>query len=313
MRPLLPCLAVLVVAHKTHFNGSCGESYTKEAPEALSSSLLQNAARLGSLPSDIPASKRTINSKVRFVFFAGLEGTGHHFWKGILLRLPSIYVSAQTAELSKTLFNGPTGDGLFSSLDEYLRVQSGQRVVSLMAEMNNELSITPGCKLIPLNLQHDADIGMMSYPNFEGVDRATQNPDIFELAKLAEAAGVDLRIVLLTRHPSDLVQSEMKNLHEINKVQAVRKISTSMALLSEQLNFLDPSFVECWRYEEPLAKSLQLLSFLGLCEENLENFQLLLKENYNASSNGFPALSRELQVTLSTAQEMHQRLMTKWC
>ncbi|CAK9044975.1 Uncharacterized protein SCF082_LOCUS25472 [Durusdinium trenchii] len=160
-----------------------------------------------------------------FVFFAGLEGTGHHFWKGILLRLPSIYVSAQTAELSKTLFNGPTGDGLFSSLDEYLRVQSGQRVVSLM----------------------DADIGMMSYPNFEGVDRATQNPDIFELAKLAEAAGVDLRIVLLTRHPSDLVQSEMKNLHEINKVQAVRKISTSMALLSEQLNFLDPSFVECWR------------------------------------------------------------------
>lgn len=31
--------------------------------------------------------------------------------------------------------------------------------------------------------------------------------DIFELAKLAEAAGVDLRIVLLTRHPSDLVQS----------------------------------------------------------------------------------------------------------
>ena len=41
------------------------------------------------------------------------------------------------------------------SLDEYLRVQSGQRVVSLMAEMNNELSITPGCKLIPLNLQHE--------------------------------------------------------------------------------------------------------------------------------------------------------------
>ena len=39
--------------------------------------------------------------------------------------------------------------------------------------------------------------GTMSYPNHGGPDKHLQKPDLYTLASIAEAAGVDLRIVLL--------------------------------------------------------------------------------------------------------------------
>ena len=64
----------------------------------------------------------------------------------------------------------------------------------------------------------------MPLPNFSGPYRATQNLDIHALAKVAEGARIDLRIVLLVRHPRSAVLSAMKR--NLNLMSCTQSKST---------------------------------------------------------------------------------------
>lgn len=61
-------------------------------------------------------------------------------------------------------------------------------------------------RLLVLNT-YDAGTGagMLSYPNFKGTNKATQHPDIVDLAIRTERLGLDLRIIVIVRHPYEIM------------------------------------------------------------------------------------------------------------
>ncbi|CAE7232178.1 unnamed protein product [Symbiodinium natans] len=302
----LPCLVVLALAvdlpTAAEDAGSCGP-----VSGVATGSLLQSTAthRPTRTPQQIGFTKTATSSQVRFVFFAGLEGSGHHFWHEMIKRLPI----NRSEDLSRALFDGQHG-GFFNA-DEHSRGDYAEDIAKLMSEMEMNLSSTPGCKVVALNGVEPQVSGMMSYPNMGGKDRAGRNPDIFALAKLAEAAGVDLRIVLLTRHPESMVQSMCERNYEKDVAHAVREVAMTISLLSEQLELLDPSYVACWTYEDPGAKILELLSFMGICDADPSLSRQIVEEIYKPSNH--PALSKAASEMLETSTHIHESLLAKWC
>ena len=79
----LPFLAVFAGAYDSPIpiTSADGEDSCHARP-VEAQQLLQHVAyrATGTAPAYMVA-KNTVSSKVRFVFFAGVEGTGHHFWK----------------------------------------------------------------------------------------------------------------------------------------------------------------------------------------------------------------------------------------
>ena len=180
-----------------------------------------------------------------------------------------------------------------------------------MKGMTKTLGSSRGCKVVALNIGFGDPSGMMSYPNFGGSDRVTRNPDVVSLARLAEAAGADLRIVLLTRRPTSIIQSELERSYEPDASHAARKISMTMALLSKQLDLIDPSYVTCWRYEDPSARTEELLSFMGLCKEDPREVRKIIQETYRPANHSL--LTKRVDEILDTGARIHESLVTKWC
>ena len=75
---------------------------------------------------------------------------------------------------------------------------------------------------------------MLSYPNMGGASKELQHPSLVTLAKLAEKAGLDLRILVLTRDARDLLASttEHRGFGEVNKQveQLAKKIVNHVEL-----------------------------------------------------------------------------------
>lgn len=53
----------------------------------------------------------------------------------------------------------------------------------------------------------------MSYPNFDGQDKTLQYVDFQVLAEEAEKAGVDLRIIYLSRSARDILVADTVHRH----------------------------------------------------------------------------------------------------
>jgi len=253
--------------------------------------------------------KRIVSQTCRFVFFAGIEGTGHHVWQ-ILLPYLNPFKNWSDA-LSTELYDGHHRLGFFSTYNESIRSNSAIRVMQLMADAERSVR-KQGGGIVPLNVLCENTSGMMSFPNFLGPDRAIQNPDIHALAKVAEDAGIDLRIVLLVRHPTSAVRSAMKRNFEPDVMHAIKKYTSSLALLSAQLNLIDPSFIACWKYETPNAGIADLLSFMG-SRQNPKAFRQVVAKQYRRGADQILDLSAERNAALQTATAMHNKIVAKYC
>ena len=166
---------------------------------------------------------KSVSTGPRFAFFAGVEGSGHHFFHTLLLQLlgqpAPIFVRFQT-NLSKHLYDDKIGSrGVFSALEPtHVRTAASKFVAELSATRERE---SVNSILVPLNgltigINSDGTPstaeklsrhfswcwGMMSYPNYNGGNKQTQRPDVRVLADLVDGrASADLRIVLLLRNP----------------------------------------------------------------------------------------------------------------
>lgn len=91
---------------------------------------------------------------------------------------------------------------------------------------------------------------MLSYPNMGGASKELQHPSLVTLAKLAEKAGLDLRILVLTRDARDLLASttEHRGFGEVNK--QAEQLADNAAVLSSQLRLIDGGFVACMHLEQ---------------------------------------------------------------
>eukprot|EP00435_Cladocopium_sp_Y103_P065422 s995_g27.t1 len=249
--------------------------------------------------------KQIVSQSSRFIFFAGIEGTGHHFWHALLPRLHPF--ANWSSNLSAELYREDHKEGFFSTYNETLRSEHAIRIKQVMADADRMIR-EQGGGIVPLNVLSEGTSGMMSYPNLLGIDRPLQYPNVHALAKLAEDAGVDLRIVLLVRHPASVVRSGLKRKFEKTLMHAIKMYTSALALLSAQLSLLDPSFIACWRYEAPTVGISDLLQFMG-SREDPDDFKQVVAKESRQGANETAATSAALQ----TATALHNTILSKYC
>lgn len=182
---------------------------------------VQGAATVVPLPTRAPVvfepefeggtlQKRAFSSKMRFVFLVGLEGTGHHYMANVLDTLckaelgpcPRMCVLAEV--LYPSLANAKSLSGYKASREKLRReMQTLARYPDSLPEGHKGIMAGFGpCRF---------EAGMMSYPNFNGVDKALQYVDFRVMAEEAERAGIDLRIVYLTRMARSILISDTQH------------------------------------------------------------------------------------------------------
>jgi len=127
-----------------------------------------------------------------------------------------------------------------------------------------------GPKLVALNLLCvPPATGQMSYPNgipMNPADRPLLHPNLRLLAELVEGAGLDFRVVVLHRSPTDILTSTTVKRNFASFLVQARTLMVNEAVLQAQLMQLDPSFTNCIDYDV-LGRGeslLRLRVFLGL-------------------------------------------------
>ena len=90
---------------------------------------------------------------------------------------------------------------------------------------------------------------------------ATWDPDLPWLAAATEAAGFDLRVIVATRRPRDIVRDPYNGF----TVERIATLTRSCRRLEAQLRRLDPRFLFCAPYPEAYnANATKLSKFLGV-------------------------------------------------
>ena len=97
-----------------------------------------------------------------------------------------------------------------------------------------------------------------SYPC--GTAPATWDPDLPWLAAATEAAGFDLRVILATRRPRDIVRDPYNGF----TAGRIATLTRSCRRLEAQLRRLDPRFLVCAPYPDAYANATKLSRFLGV-------------------------------------------------
>eukprot|EP00438_Fugacium_kawagutii_P029047 Skav222300 [mRNA] locus=scaffold3734:271560:272105:- [translate_table: standard] len=181
-----------------------------------------------------------------------------------------------------------------------------------MADANKDLSQQGDGNIVLLNIFCSKKSGMQSYPNYGGGARSIQNPDVRALAKLAEKAGVDLRIVFIVRDPRNVVKSSLKRRFEKDLLHAIKMYTSTLSLLKNQLDLLDPSFIRCWSYDKPTAKIPELLTFMGSRHDPKE-FQSIIEKNFRKDHlNQAPATSA-MPEAWGTLMAIYNEVTAKYC
>lgn len=306
--------------HRWLYDGVCDKSYDSDAffdrwPSSMN--LWRGALPLwpscdGSKDKDSSGklAKRIVSETCRFIFLAGLEGTGHHFWEQTL---PILNASRKWGcVMCPELYDGQHKVGFFSTYDASIRSKSATRIMKLMADADRSLT-RQGGGIVPLNALCEAKCGMMSYPNFGGAARAVQIPDVRALATLAEDTKLDLRIVLMIRDPRNSVKSAVKRRFEKDEMHTIKTYTATLASLKAQLDLLDPSFIACWIFEKPTAGIYDLVPFMGSRKdpETLKNF---IDKRFNLDhARQTPAPSAETDAAMETLMALHYEVIAKYC
>ena len=161
-----------------------------------SSSYILPSSGKGILAKDISS------SKVRFVFVAGLEGSGHHAIHSIYSQCVSLGgPCAVNEEIMSYLYSGysePEGVFVYGGATNQSSSELRTLRKKFVTEITKEAASHANPTVIFLNAGEQLPrTGMMSYPNFGGDEKSLHHPDVRELALLCEEAGVDLRILVL--------------------------------------------------------------------------------------------------------------------
>lgn len=153
--------------------------------------------------------KRAFSSKMRLVFLVGLEGTGHHYMADVLDKTckTADVPCPKVCSLAKVLYPGLGNPASRQSYQEARgKLREELQALALAATRLPEGKAT----VVSFGMCR-FQVGMMSYPNFNGVLKTLQYVDFRLLAEEAERAGIDLRFVYLSRSAKDVLISDTKH------------------------------------------------------------------------------------------------------
>lgn len=166
--------------------------------------------------------------KTKLVFFAGLEGTGHHLWRTITgeIKVDSSigHHLTSTCSVTRLFYDQKLScfqtfvdhKGFFCSAKSRSFKSARDNAVKSLKEHSNEFSNE---EVILLNLAHfnffsKKDKGectvIASYPAYSGKDKTLNKPDLIDLAMITkEAEEYEFSPIVLLRRTADLVYSDI--------------------------------------------------------------------------------------------------------
>ncbi|CAM9793970.1 unnamed protein product [Choristocarpus tenellus] len=232
--------------------------------------------------------KTVYSDKLRLVFFAGLEGTGHHYWhQANNLCLRKKWCTTK-CELSLALYPGLATapslaeyDGAIEELEHSL--DDLRRLEHEVAVGNSSESNGFGGLIIPVNAAPCPSSGMMSYPNFNGANKALQYVNIILLAQMSEEKGIDLRIVYLQRPSEDIISSDARRGFGGNLMTESRTLGVNANALSYMLSNIDSEFVECFNFvvtDDPEEFS-RIAAFISPSKVIADGMTVVLNASYH--------------------------------
>jgi hypothetical protein len=195
-----------------------------------------------------------------FVFFIGLEGTGHHLMKELLIHSPSLGTLDELGlnqthkQLTRSLFNRKHPEvavlNSHCSYNHDVNVTALQQAtVRLLRQIHNQSKHLSSSLTIPLNCVNG---GFYSYP--AGARQCLNYPNIDVLYDTCRKAGVNCKHVLLYRNPFSILHSTtVKRQFNSNILKGIHLYTSMMNIIYAQL----------------LAHADKTLGCLGLLESNV--------------------------------------------
>lgn len=160
-----------------------------------------------------PVEKSVVSSRLRLVFFAGLEGTGHHYVSNAFTKLYDTYPDIEAilscyigvnVFLPRAMSKNPlhyqqSQDNLRSALQELAALEQKLRPEGTIVTVQKTSRLQKTCHV---------GLGQISFPNLHGPDKALSYADLQLLARVAEEEGIDFRVLYLHRPAGDLLLSD---------------------------------------------------------------------------------------------------------
>lgn len=243
---------------------------------------------------------RVQDNLVRFVFFAGLGGSGHHGWQAVMQgeKLCEQHVQAETH--LRNLWYGE------DSLADVSYTLLKNEFVSTVQRTKDK------AKLYCLNVMVET---MMSYPD---QNSKIHHPDLISLTRAAAETAVDLRIVVMHRDPAPSLVSLSLHRGFISAPEEAQQMGNQAAILSAQLQSIDSSFYMCTAYTDVYDQAETLAQWLvgdfdyipvGL-------FSLAIRKHYRDAIDDVKGAHLEIgrnaplvQVKMDTWQALHGVLL----
>lgn len=147
---------------------------------------------------------------------------------------------------------------VFATYDYLLQLSSG--IVDEEKKEEEDDEEEEGVLYI-LGLGFTPHSGMMSYPNYNGVHKALDYPDVHVLASLCELTNIDLRVLVLQRHPASILQSTERR--AIGGGIEPKVLQANAAVMYTQLRQIDPRFIYCIQFESLGSLSMHEVHRLG--------------------------------------------------
>ena len=253
---------------------------------------------LNTLDNHSPCLEKKQSSELnRLIFIAGLEGTGHHGARAVF----NVCVKKKlckvdypiTDQIMRYDWKTDILHGLFGAADVNLNAVEAVNVLRSMRRTAGQ----GGSNLNFLGLCYATRSGMLSYPNFNGKHKTLDHPDLHMIATLAEAAGLDFRVLVLQRDADEVLRSNSRRGYGGSLGPKVL-IANAEALQAE-LALVDPRFFRCVQYRSLGVLSAegrrQLADFLHptLLQPQLMD-EMLSKFKYTGNTDALA--SRRLQV-----------------
>lgn len=203
-----------------------------------------------------PVIRKTVyDENLRFVFIAGLEGTGHHAWQEVWKECPIgdgekrlKFRCAFDIELLNQLYRGfNKNGGVFNPSTESEYQTRRASIIEFFKKYKQQQQSSEISTAVILNtfIQSKEGSGMISYPNYSGRDKAIHHGHLHILAELAEIAAVDLRIVVLDRPAREIARSVLRRIQKIPAMSEIMMITDNAMVLQTQLEMIDSDFFRC--------------------------------------------------------------------
>lgn len=233
--------------------------------------------------------KTVISSRLRLVYYVGLEGTGHHYISTVFTNMFKAHRKLQYIESCNiamsiyfplVLRNLKSYNDSMESMRQDLRVLAGAE-----KDLPKFGTIITVQSTHPVQRGACRDMHQLSFPGNHGPNKAQAHTDLRGLTEMSEEEGVDLRYLYLQRSAWDIFVSTTNHRefhkylegHDVVDDRPVETrlldyfhvLLTNIAVLGSMLEEVGPEFVVCHKFSalDDSAQAKKIAEFLAPSDE----------------------------------------------